>query len=167
LLQCIRHEIEEFTGAQWMQWDGEPAGVIARTEEDMAWIVARVEQLAATEPQLAWQRNSIYLRFGHRDFHKGSSLTEIARLHHLPPARCFAMGDSHNDLEMLDPAHAAMTACPANALEEIREHVTAAGGLVTRAPHGHGVIEALRHFFQLPEAAAGPPLPQILVNKKS
>ena len=167
LLQRIRHEVEEFTGAQWMQWDGEPAGVIARTEEEMAWIVAKVETLAAVEPQLAWQRNSIYLRFGHRDFHKGSSLTEIARLHRLPPARCFAMGDSHNDLEMLDPAHAGMTACPVNAVEEIRTHVAASGGLVTRAAHGLGVIEALRHFFQFPETADLPPVTQVVVNPKS
>lgn len=152
LLARIRQEIEEHTGAQWMQWDGEPAGVIARTEEEMAWIVERVTPLAADEPHLAWQRNSIYLRFGHRDFHKGSSLAEIALHHRLPTARCFAMGDSHNDLEMLDPAHAGMTACPANSVAEIREKVSLTGGLVTRGAHGHGAIEALRHFFQMAQS---------------
>jgi HAD superfamily hydrolase (TIGR01484 family) len=151
LLARIRREIEEHTGAQWMEWEGEPAGVIARTEDEMAWIVERVAPLAASEPHLAWQRNSIYLRFGHRDFHKGSSLAEIARLHQLPAARCFAMGDSHNDLEMLDPIHAGMTACPANSVAEVREKVTATGGLVTRGAHGHGAIEALRHFFEIAE----------------
>ena len=151
LLGHIRRLIEEHTGAQWMQWDGEPAGVIARTEEEMAWIVDHIIPVARTEPRLAWQRNSIYLRFGHRDFHKGSSLSEIARIHRLPAARRFAIGDSHNDFEMLDPEHAGMTACPANAVPEIRQHVQAAGGLVTRGVHGHGVIEALRHFFVLPE----------------
>ncbi len=152
LLARIRHEIEEHTGAQWMQWEGEPAGVIARTEEEMAWIVERVAPLAAYEPHLAWQRNSIYLRFGHRDFHKGSSLTEIARHHRVAAARCFAMGDSHNDLEMLDPAHAGMTACPANSVAEIREKVIFTGGLVTRGAHGNGAIEALRHFFKIAES---------------
>lgn len=149
LLALIRHEIEEHTGAQWMQWEGEPAGVIARTEEEMAWIVERVAPLAADEPHLAWQRNSIYLRFGHRDFHKGSSLAEIARHHDVAAARCFAMGDSHNDLEMLDPAHAGMTACPVNSVAEIREKVLLTGGLVTRGAYGHGAIEALRHFFKI------------------
>jgi len=162
LLQRIRQHIEEHTGAQWMQWDGEPAGVIARTEEEMAWIVGRVIPLAAEEPRLAWQRNSIYLRFGHRDFHKGSSLAEIARIHRLPVARCFAIGDSHNDFEMLDPAHAAMIACPSNAVDEIRRHVLAGGGLVTRSAHGHGAIEALCHYFKLPgeldETAAAIPM---------
>jgi HAD superfamily hydrolase (TIGR01484 family) len=152
LLARIRHEIEEHTGAQWMEWEGEPAGVIARTEEEMAWIIGRVAPLAAEEPHLAWQRNSIYLRFGHKDFHKGSSLAEIALHHRLPAGRCFAMGDSHNDLEMLDPLHAGMTACPANSVTDVREKVISTGGLLTRGAHGPGAVEALRHFFQMAES---------------
>ena len=147
LLARIRHEIEEHTGALWMEMEGEPAGLISRTEEEMEWIVERIAPMMADEPHLAWQRNSIYLRFGHRDFQKGSSLGEISRLHRLPAARCFAMGDSHNDMEMLDPAHAGMIACPANAVLEIREKITAHGGLVTRGVHGVGVVEALEHYF--------------------
>lgn len=147
LLARIRHEIEEHTGAHWLEMDGEPAGLISRTEEEMAWIVGHIAPLMADEPQLAWQRNSIYLRFGHRDFQKGSSLGEIARLNRLTADRCFAMGDSHNDAEMLDPAHAGMTACPANAVTEIREKVAASGGFVASSIHGAGVIEALEHFF--------------------
>lgn len=147
LMAHIRREIEEHTGAQWMEWQGEPAGVIARTEEEMAWIVERVTPLAAEEPHLSWQRNSIWLRFGHKDFHKGSSLSEVSRIHLMQAARCFAVGDSHNDLDMLDPAHAGMIACPANALGEIRTKVGDSGGLITSQVHGHGVIEALRHYF--------------------
>ena len=147
VLKLIRHEIEDHTGAQWLEMAGEPAGFIARTLEEMEWIVQRITPLAATIPQLAWQRNSIYLRFGHRDFHKGSSLSEIARLYQLPSARCFAMGDGYNDLEMLDPAHAGMTACPANAVDVIRARITAIGGLITRASYGAGALEALAAFF--------------------
>jgi hypothetical protein len=147
LLKRIRHEIEEHTGAEWLEWAGEPAGLVARSEEEMEWIVQRVAPIAAEEPHLAWQRNSIWLRFGHRDFQKGSSLAEIARLHNVAAACCFAMGDGHNDFEMLDPAHAGMTACPANSVEPIKQKVAGHGGLVTRAAHGAGAIEALRHYF--------------------
>ena len=148
LLAHLRQQIEQHTGAQWLEMAGEPAGIISRTEEEMEWIVAHITPLAAAEPSLAWQRNTIYLRFGHRDFHKGSSLSEIARLYQLPAARCFAMGDGYNDLEMVDPAHAGMTACPANAVAAIREKISATGGLVTQAVHGAGAIEALEHFFR-------------------
>lgn len=147
LLVHLRHEIEHHTGAQWLEMTGEPAGIISRTEEEMEWIVDHITPLVAADPCLAWQRNTIYLRFGHRDFHKGSSLGEIARLYRLPVARCFAMGDGYNDLEMLDPAYSGMSACPANAVAVIRAKITASGGLITRALHGAGAIEALEHFF--------------------
>lgn len=147
LLDRIRRDVEQHTGAQWLEMEGEPAGLVSRTEEEMEWIVSHITPLATAEPQLAWQRNSIYLRFGHRGFQKGSSLGEIARIHALPTARCFAIGDSHNDFEMLDPTHAGMAACPANAVPEIRSHIAARGGLVTREPHAEGAIEALQHYF--------------------
>lgn len=147
LLARVRHEIEEHTGAQWMEMAGEPAGVISRTEEEMAWIVSHIAPIIAAEPLLAWQRNSIYLRFGHRDFQKGSSLSEIARIHGRSAENCFAIGDSHNDIEMLDRNHSAMAACPANAVEEIKLAIVERGGLITRSAHGHGTVEALQHFF--------------------
>lgn len=147
LLDRLRHEIEEHTGARWLEMEGEPAGLISRTEEEMEWIVSRITPLVADEPHLSWQRNSIYLRFGHRDYQKGSSLAEVARMHGVEASRCFAMGDSHNDLEMFDAIRAGMTACPANAVEEVRTKILERGGIVTRAIHGEGVLEALAHYF--------------------
>lgn len=147
LLTRIRHEIETHTGAQWMEMEGEPAGVIAQSEEEMAWIIERIEPLVVEEPHLAWQRNSIYLRFGHRDYQKGSSLAQVASHYGLSADRCFAIGDSHNDLEMLDPVHAGMRACPANSVAAIKEKVLSTGGIITDASHGYGSIEALHHYF--------------------
>ncbi len=146
-LEVIRREVEEHTGATWIVQQGEPAGLVARTEEEMEWIAARVMELAAGEPLLGWQRNSIWLRFGHRNYHKGSSLGEVARHFGVAPASCFAVGDSHNDLGMLHPDAAAMFACPANAVAEVRAHVAALGGYQATAAHAAGCLEALRHFF--------------------
>jgi hydroxymethylpyrimidine pyrophosphatase-like HAD family hydrolase len=147
LMKQIRAEVEEHTGARWVEQDGDPAGLISRTEEEMEWIVARVRELAAAEPLLHWQRNTIYLRFGHRNYQKGSSLNRVAGNFGLGPADCFAIGDSHNDFEMLSPAAAARVACPANAVPEIRAHVAAVGGHVCLAAHSEGCIEALDRFF--------------------
>lgn len=147
LLARLRHEVEQHTGAQWIELEGEPAGIISRTEEEMEWIVDHIGPIVAAEPHFSWQRNSIYLRFGHRDFQKGSSLTHVANHYQIPVARRFAIGDSHNDLEMLDPANAGMTACPANAVADVKAKVIATGGMVTRASHGYGSIEALEHYF--------------------
>lgn len=147
LLREIRGEVEESTGARWIEMSGEPAGIIARSEEEMEWITGRVAILAAEEPRLGWQRNSIYMRFGHRDYQKGSSLSEVARLYGSGADRCFAIGDSHNDLEMLDPAHAGMAACPANAVDDVRRKIADTGGYQCSAAHGSGAVEALEHFF--------------------
>lgn len=147
LLQRIRKEVLEHTGAEWLEMEGEPAGLVARREEDMEWIMPKVLELTADTPDLGWQRNSIWLRFGHRNYQKGSSLSEVARHYGLPADKCFAIGDSHNDLEMLDPKHAGMIACPANAVEEVRRHVLGHGGYLCLAGHGDGAVEALKRFF--------------------
>lgn len=147
LLNRVRHDVEHQTGAQWFSMEGEPAGVIAQSEEEIEWIVGRVLEHMEEESELSWQRNSIYLRFGHRNYHKGSCLSELARMMAVDTANCFAIGDSHNDEEMLDGTHAGMNACPANAIHEIREIVGKTGGLVCSSSHGDAVIEALKHYF--------------------
>jgi HAD superfamily hydrolase (TIGR01484 family) len=146
-LRMIRKEVEEHTGAQYIEMDGEPAGLISRTEEEMEWIVDRIAPLISGVPDLGWQRNSIYLRFGHRSYQKGSTLSEVARLFGLDASRTFAAGDSHNDIEMLSPEHSGFAACPANAVGAIRKLVSARGGIITTAAHGLGVVEALRKTF--------------------
>ena len=149
VLVRIRHEVEEQTGATWVEQKGDPAGLIARTVEEMEWIVARVRIHSAEEPLLGWQRNSIYLRFGHRDYQKGSSLRHVAAGFELGPDRCFAIGDSHNDFEMLSPEAAGHIACPANAAPDIVEHVRSVVGYVCREEHSAGCVEAMAHFFRL------------------
>lgn len=144
---AVRDEVVGHTGAKWMDLDDEPAGIVAQSDEEMAWIAARIAARPNRPAGLIWQRNSIWLRFAHRDFQKGSALAEVARGYGLTPGESFAAGDSHNDFEMLHPANAAMIACPANAVEEIREHVKAHGGYLAKASRGHGTIEALKHFF--------------------
>lgn len=146
-LKAIRKDIEEHTGAQYIELDGDPAGLISRTEEEMEWIVDRIAPIVATVPNLGWQRNSIYLRFGHRNYQKGSTLTEVARLFDLNTTQVFAAGDSHNDIEMLSPEHSAYAACPANAVDTIRKLVSERNGLITGKAHGSGVVEALDTIF--------------------
>ena len=147
MLEAIRQKVEEHTGATWIEQPGDPAGLVARTEEEMAWIVSRVEVLAAAEPLLGWQRNSIWLRFGHKNYQKGSSLAEVARHFGLTAMQTFAIGDSHNDFEMLSPLASAMFACPANAVPEIREHVVSQGGHACLLEHSEACVEALEYFF--------------------
>ena len=149
VLKKVRSEIEEHTGAQYVEIGGEPAGLISKTEEEMEWIVGHISPLVAEIKGLGWQRNSIYLRFGHKEYQKGTTLSEVAKLYKLETAQTFAMGDSHNDIEMLSDGHCGFAACPANSVDAIRDVVGARAGLVTSAAHGHGVVEALRTLFPI------------------
>ncbi|MGJ8634437.1 MAG: HAD family hydrolase [Luteolibacter sp.] len=149
VLKKVRHEIEEHTGAQYIEMKGEPAGLISRTEEEMEWIVPHITPIVAEIPDLGWQRNSIYLRFGHKNYQKGSTLDEVARLFEIPNSHTFAMGDSHNDIEMLSEAHSGFAACPENAVPAIKDLITSRqNGLITTGHAGHGAVEALKSAFK-------------------
>lgn len=125
----------------------QPAGLIAVDEPEMDRIAAFLDNLRPRCPKLSYQRNKIYLRFCHADYNKGVALRELGRMLGIGPEHILAIGDHHNDLSMLDGAHAQHAACPANAIPEVKSAVRAAGGFVAGAPCSLGVVEALRHYF--------------------
>jgi hypothetical protein len=121
-------------------------GLIAADEEEMNRITKFIDKARAKQPKFNYQRNTIYLRFCHADYHKGAALAELSRLLEIPREEIFAAGDHHNDLSMLDGRYAKFTSCPANAIPEVKEAVRDAGGYVARGECGAGVYEALLHF---------------------
>jgi HAD superfamily hydrolase (TIGR01484 family) len=123
-----------------------PAGLIAADEEEMNQVTEFIERARTKQPKFHYQRNNVYLRFCHSDYHKGAALSELARLLEIGREHIFAAGDHHNDVSMLDGVFAAMPACPANAIPEVKEAVRRAGGYVAGREHGAGVHEALLHF---------------------
>jgi HAD superfamily hydrolase (TIGR01484 family) len=122
-------------------------GLAAENEEEMEHIAIFIEQARIGHPKFDYQRNGIYLRFCHGDYHKGAALAELARLIEVPRDNIFAAGDHHNDISMLNGRVAAMPSCPANAISEVRNAVRTAGGYVAQQEHGAGVYEALLHFL--------------------
>jgi HAD superfamily hydrolase (TIGR01484 family) len=121
-------------------------GLAAENEEEVEHIAKFIEQARAGHPKFDYQRNGIYLRFCHTDYHKGAALAELARLIEIPPDNIFAAGDHHNDISMLNGKVAAMSSCPANAIPDVQKAVRDAGGYVAQQQHGAGVHEALLHF---------------------
>lgn len=121
-------------------------GLAAENEQEMEYIAKFIEKARGGHPKFHYQRNGIYLRFCHTDYHKGSALVELARLLEVPRANIFAAGDHHNDISMLDGKAAGMPACPANAIPEVQNAVRNAGGYVAQQEHGAGVYEALLYF---------------------
>ncbi|MEO8206676.1 MAG: HAD-IIB family hydrolase [Chthoniobacterales bacterium] len=127
--------------------DGDqPVGLITTSEEVMHRVVEVIEEHGREYPNFSYQRNTIYLRFCHREYHKGSALSEIGRMLNIPAQNILAAGDNYNDLGMLDGKHARMTACPDNAIPEVKQRVREAGGYVASKKWAEGIAEAYQWF---------------------
>jgi HAD superfamily hydrolase (TIGR01484 family) len=120
-----------------------PAGLVTSSEEVMEIVACSIQKETERLPDFSFQRNSIYLRFCHKDYHKGSALGELCRLEKIQAREVFAAGDHFNDLSMLDGSYAKMTACPANAIEPVKELVRRTQGYIARNCWADGVAEAL------------------------
>jgi len=149
--QSIVAEVVDFvaqkTKAQLLYHSEGLEGLRAENEEEMDRIVDFIQQARGDDTKFHYQRNTIFLRFCHADYHKGAVLAELARLIDVPRENIFAAGDHHNDVSMLNGEVAGMPACPANAIDEVKSAVRSAGGYVAQREHGAGVHEALRYFL--------------------
>lgn len=149
--QSILAEVVDFvtqkTKAQLLYHSEGLEGLRAKNEEEMHRIVEFIERARGDDTKFHYQRNTIYLRFCHADYHKGAVLAELGRLLDVPRENIFAAGDHHNDISMLNGEVAGMPACPANAIDEVKTVVQNAGGYIAKQQHGAGVHEALRFFL--------------------
>ncbi len=125
------------------------AGLMTADTATMDRTAELIRMVAADVPDFSFNRNDVWMRFAHREIHKGSSLSELARLLSIPREEVLAIGDHHNDIPMLDGSSAGMVACPVNAVEEVKRLVRSAGGYVSPHPWGEGVADAIRHFSRV------------------
>jgi len=124
-------------------------GLVAENEAELDRVAEFIDRAREKQPKFHYQRNTVYLRFCHVDYHKGAALAELSRLLEIPREEIFAAGDHHNDISMLDGRYARYPACPANAILEVKAAVRSAGGYVATEAYGAGVREALLHFAHL------------------
>jgi len=147
LLKQFRAYVETQSEAEWIEVKGDPAGIIAQSESEMGLLVEEINRHIDQIPSLSYQRNTVYLRFGHESYHKGSAFAELCRLWDIPVERRFAIGDGHNDFGMLDTSLVGMIATLQNAHDDIKQHVEKQGGYRTKEFVSKGTIEALEHYF--------------------
>ncbi len=150
---AARRFLEEHTEAQFIHDASGDIGIIAASNDEMDRICAWIESQRHAHPDIGYQRNTIYMRFAHTAYSKGSALGELSRLLDLRAEHVFAAGDNYNDLSMLHPQYARKTACPGNALPPIKSQVLGHGGFVSERPASEGMMEALAHFFSGPAAS--------------
>ncbi|NJK90592.1 MAG: HAD family phosphatase [Blastochloris sp.] len=146
-LQQTRRDLAHFPDLQLITDIGSPLGLIAASPEQADEVQTALEPLLRAFPEMHSVRNSVYFRFAHIDFQKGSCLARIAQEEGIPPENCFAAGDHLNDLPMLDPRHAHQLCCPSNAVPAVQAQVRLHQGHVSRQSTHLGVVEALEQFF--------------------
>ncbi|MGB0644940.1 MAG: hypothetical protein ACPGQF_09365, partial [Akkermansiaceae bacterium] len=66
-LAKIKDHVEANTKARWVSVEGDAAGIVSSTEEEMDDILSIIEGLTLHH-DLSFERNSIYLRFSHRAY---------------------------------------------------------------------------------------------------
>src|SRR4030095_14566226 len=76
---------------------------------------------------------------------RGLVLSELARHLQLAPDQVLAVGDSANDISMLDGRLGFVCRTTSNAGERLKEGVRQNGGYVAEGRMGAGVVEILRH----------------------
>jgi hydroxymethylpyrimidine pyrophosphatase-like HAD family hydrolase len=149
LLTDIRGFLESHGRAHPIYEGARMVGLAAEDDAAMDRICAFLEQERRRVPGFHFMRNTIYVRFCHEDYSKGTALGELARLTEIEREEIFAAGDHYNDLPMLDGRHARWVMCPSNAVEAVKETIRAAGGYVAKKACSGGVVEALEHFGAL------------------
>ena len=82
--------VNQKTKARLIYDSGRLEGLVAENDEEMKRITEFIEQASAGHPKLDYQRNTVYLRFCHADYHKGAALAELARLIEVPRENIFA-----------------------------------------------------------------------------
>ena len=146
VLDAIRRMSDADKNLEITYENGRVGGLMTADTGTMDRVVEKIRELASDVPEFSFNRNTVWMRFTHREIHKGSALAELARLLDVPRDDVLAVGDHQNDIPMLDGSAAAMVACPANAVEEVKQAVRAAGGYVSPFAWGEGVADAIRHF---------------------
>ncbi|TEB10110.1 Cof-type HAD-IIB family hydrolase [Pelotomaculum propionicicum] len=120
--------------------DRDPTKILAIAKEPL------IDQLAAELIPLYRGRAHIskskphFLEFSHTQATKGQALAFLADYFGVQREEVMALGDSYNDLDMLE--YAGLGVVVANARDEIKEKAD----YVTSASYGDGVVEALEKF---------------------
>lgn len=154
---AIQEGVEELLRGSLVEVDPTARRIEREKEEERGFVEVRFSDAAAARrgelvlsrwlaaarlPYYAL-RNVAGVAVRHRLVGKGAVLGRAIAEMNIPASDVLALGDSTNDLSMLDGSHGFQAAVPGNAEEEVREAVIGGGGYVATARCGAGVAEAV------------------------
>ncbi len=117
------------------------------TDQEAVQACRLLEAALEGDPQARLQRNRRLAHVTLASASKGRSLLEICRIKGIQPHQVLAIGDSLNDLDMLDGTWRFQCGAVGNADPLLKEAVARAGGLVVEGAAGVGVVQVLRAFL--------------------
>jgi HAD superfamily hydrolase (TIGR01484 family) len=106
-----------------------------------------LDELLAPFPLAKIIRNKRFIALTSRTGLKGSSLKRVIAHYGIPSGEVLAIGDSHNDEDMLNDDKGFRVATTSNADDVIKELVLRRGGYVASKAIGEGVLEIFDRFF--------------------
>lgn len=83
----------------------------------------------------------------HREVNKASSLFEVIGKLGVNGGKIVAVGDSMNDLDMLQAASPGLLGCPSNSHSRVKDFVQERGGVVAKHPYLAGTLDVLRQIL--------------------
>lgn len=93
---------------------------------------------------VAVHRNGVMVTLYHKNAGKGNTLLKAAQHFGIEPHEVLAIGDSYNDLSMIDGRFGFHGGCVGNADEELKSVVRRSGGYVGRYTAYAGVLDILQ-----------------------
>jgi HAD superfamily hydrolase (TIGR01484 family) len=103
--------------------------------------------LQQSQLSYATVRNVAGVAIRHSSVGKGQLLRKVCVDLDISPAEVVAIGDSSNDLSMLDGGLHLIGAAPGNAEDEVKEAIGLQGGYIADAHYGDGVAEIIKHHI--------------------
>ncbi len=134
--------------AHWMLWGDYGLEVGMNSPEDAEQVRQMLSQWIRDMPLAQVHRNYALAHVVLATAGKGTTLLHAARERDLAPQQVLAIGDSLNDLQMLNGKLGMHSGAVGNADPTVKQAVAAAGGIVATQPAGAGVAEILRHYRQ-------------------
>lgn len=147
IIQQCKSYVESETKGEWISVEGDPAGIIATSEDEIQAVVDLFHSLATCFSDLDYQRNTIYLRFSHKGYCKGTAVQYLQKKWGISPDNTLVMGDNYNDLTMLNSSVARYYGGPKNSISTLKERLAESGGFISSQSCADGVAEALSRIL--------------------
>lgn len=151
LEDLMDHLEDRFSRLDLRRQSNDAFSLIVNEARGLDEVACVIQDTVGPYDEIVTQRAGPYLRFSHRDYHKGSALAFVASRFGVSAAHMAIFGDGHNDLDAMRHLPEAFRCCPSNAAEEVKAMVACGHGYISPEPRTRGVLDglergALPHF---------------------